>query len=88
MIMSDDLVLSPDELKKVTGGYSQQAAQLAELHRQGFWRARRARRTGQVLLERAHYDAVCRGLAAQVTTMAQGAEFVPKLRSERQAKNR
>ena len=53
------LSLTPDEVAEVTG-YRQQAKQLEELHRQGFWRARRSI-TGRVILERAHYEAVCRG---------------------------
>ena len=35
--------------------------QLAELKRLGYWRARRAAITGRVVLERAHYEAVCAG---------------------------
>lgn len=50
------LTLTPDELQALTG-YKQPAAQLAELHRQGYWRARRAPITGRVILERAHYEA-------------------------------
>lgn len=56
-----DLILAGEEVKRVSGGYSQPAKQLAELHRQGFWRARRSKITGEVILERAHYDAVCSG---------------------------
>jgi hypothetical protein len=50
------------------------AAQLRELHRQGFARARRDR-LGRVILERAHYDAV----AAQRTV----APAAPQLRIPR-----
>ena len=53
------LILSPEELRLLTG-YQQQARQLSELHRQGYWRARRSV-LGAVILERAHYEAVCRG---------------------------
>jgi hypothetical protein len=53
------LTLSAAELVELTG-YRQPAAQLAELRRQGFHRARRLI-TGGVVLERAHYDAVCAG---------------------------
>lgn len=56
-----DLTLSPAELQQVTGGYKRAGDQLRELHRQGFHRARLGRVTGQVILERAHYDAVCAG---------------------------
>jgi len=53
------LILSTEELRLLTG-YQQQARQLGELHRQGYWRARRSV-LGTVILERAHYEAVCRG---------------------------
>lgn len=61
--MSDapSIVLAAAEVAAITG-YSQPAKQLAELRRQGFWRARRSI-TGAVVLERAHYEAVCRGEA-------------------------
>lgn len=55
-------VLTHDELVKLTG-YTQHTKQLAELLRQGFFRARRSRITGHVILERPHYEAVCRGQA-------------------------
>lgn len=58
------LLLTPDELQALTG-YKQPAAQLAELHRQGYWRARRAPITGRVILERAHYEAVAQGTDQQ-----------------------
>jgi hypothetical protein len=54
-----NLILAPDELVALTG-YKRASDQLAELHRQGFSRARRDR-LGRVVLERAHYDAVCAG---------------------------
>jgi hypothetical protein len=50
-----------DEIQRLTG-YKRPADQLRELHRQGFWRARRARVTGEVILERPHYDSVASGL--------------------------
>jgi len=53
------IVLSEDELRTITR-YSQPSRQLNELHRQGFHRARKSR-FGGVLLERAHYEAVCAG---------------------------
>lgn len=57
--------LSAAEIQKLTG-YSplRPGLQLAELHRQGFYRARRARVTGAVILERPHYDAVSSGVTA------------------------
>jgi len=51
------LLLTDDELKELTG-YVRAADQLRELQAQGFYRARR-NRLGDVVLERAHYDAVC-----------------------------
>ena len=53
------IVLDDDELRAITR-YSQPSKQLAELHRQGFFRARMGR-VGGVLLERAHYEAVSAG---------------------------
>lgn len=55
-----DIVLSEDELKRLTG-YTQPARVLAELRLQGYHRARRSPTTGRVILERAHYDSVCQG---------------------------
>lgn len=54
------LTLSADELFALTG-YKRPADQLTELHRQGFYRARRAPVTGDIILERDHYLAVCAG---------------------------
>jgi len=54
------IILSPDELYELTH-YRAAAKQLEELRRQGFYRAR-VGRTGVVVLERAHFEAVCRGL--------------------------
>lgn len=58
-----DLVLTPAELVALTG-YQRPADQVRELVRQGFTRARRSPTTGVVILERAHYEAVCAGQAA------------------------
>lgn len=58
----DRIVLAKHEINAITR-YSQPSKQLAELHRQGFHRARLGR-TGGVLLERAHYEAVCSGAGA------------------------
>lgn len=57
--MTMTITLTLDELIALTG-YRRGAEQLAELRHQGFWRARRSI-SGAVVLERAHYDAVCRG---------------------------
>ncbi len=53
-------ILEPDELQRLTG-YRRPSDQLAELLRQGFYRARRSPSDGTVILERPHYDAVCAG---------------------------
>jgi len=50
------LILDQTELEQLTG-YRQPSRQLAELHRQGFVRARR-NRLGDVVLERGHFEAV------------------------------
>lgn len=55
----NDVILSADELFCLTG-YRLASKQLAELRRQGFWRARRSP-LGGVILERAHYEAVVTG---------------------------
>lgn len=54
--------LSADEIYSITG-YRRPAEQLAELLRQGFYRARRSPSDNTVILERPHYDAVCQGAA-------------------------
>jgi hypothetical protein len=50
------LTLDAEELVAITG-YKRSKHQLAELHRRGFWRARIT--NGRLILERAHYEAVC-----------------------------
>lgn len=54
------ITLTDDELHTITG-YRQPAAQLRALQERGFWLARRAPLTGRVILDRAHYEAVCQG---------------------------
>ena len=54
------LTLTPAEIAEVTG-YRQPAAQLRALLERGFWLARRSPITGHVILDRAHYEAVCQG---------------------------
>ncbi|WP_051237625.1 hypothetical protein [Ottowia thiooxydans] len=73
----DDLLLREEEIRAVTGGYVRPAEQLSELHLQGFFRARRSR-AGNILLERAHYEAVCSGGA---TKYAENSERRPKMHS-------
>ena len=55
-----DLLLDEAEVRAVAGGLTQPRRQLAALHKSGFWRARLST-DGKVILERAHYDAVCVG---------------------------
>lgn len=72
------ITLAVAELVEITG-YTQPAKQLAELQRQGFWRARR-NAVGTVVLERSHYEAVCRG--EQLQPSQDGPRLrPPKLRS-------
>jgi hypothetical protein len=71
---ADDLLLSEPELIRLTG-YKRAAEQLEELKRQGFYRARR-NRLGELVLERAHYDAVC---AAAHPAQRQSSEGRPRV---------
>ena len=57
------LILSAAEVEALTG-YRRADKQLGELHRQGYWRARRSPTSGAVILERAHAEAVQRGEVA------------------------
>lgn len=75
------LTVPTDELVEITG-YRQPAAQLRNLLARGFWRACRAPMTGAVILERAHYEAVCSG-AVQGGAANDGK--VAKLKSQRRA---
>lgn len=63
MLTPADLLLTDAELVALTG-YKRAAEQIAELHRQGFVRARKSM-AGGVILERAHYEAVCRAPLVQ-----------------------
>ena len=68
-IISHDMILSSLQIQSLTGGYQRPKDQLTELRKQGFVRARIGM-NGGVVLERAHYDAVCGGrfaLADQAT---------------------
>jgi hypothetical protein len=53
------LRLTDAELDELCPGLTQQAARLRHLREQGFVRARLVH--GRIVLERAHYEAVCRG---------------------------
>lgn len=52
-------LLTAEEVAALTG-YALPGKQVQELRKQGFWRARR-NAAGTVVLERAHYEAVCAG---------------------------
>ena len=53
-----EITLTPNEIEAITG-YRRPAEQLRVLHARGFYRA--AMLNGRLVLERAHYDAVCAG---------------------------
>jgi hypothetical protein len=53
------LCLTADEIFELTGGLILPRCQVKRLHERGFTRARLER--GKAVLERAHYEAVCRG---------------------------
>jgi len=72
------LLLTLDEVKALAGELEQPQRQLEELRRQGFWRVRLSR-AHRVILERAHYEAVCAG-AVDPATNQQGERERPALR--------
>lgn len=72
-----NVTLSPEEVQAAAGGYKRPGEQLRELHRRGFYRAYRSKVTGEVVLERPHYDAVSRGLGGTAANDAHR----PKLRN-------
>ncbi len=55
-----DVTLTQGQIRKLAGGLTQPRRQLTELHKRGFWRARLGT-DGRVVLETAHYQAVCAG---------------------------
>lgn len=58
--MTADILMTEEEIRDIVGGYTQPQRQVRELHARGFWRARLSR-SHEVILERAHYEAVCAG---------------------------
>jgi hypothetical protein len=58
------LTLTDEEIAELCPGLTQPAARLRHLREQGFVRARVF--AGQIILERAHYEAVCRGEFANI----------------------
>lgn len=65
--MTDALLLSDTEVEALAGGLTQPRRQLEELRARGFWRARMGR-DHRVILERAHYLAVCAGATPPTAT--------------------
>lgn len=65
--MATDITLQQDELLALTG-YKRPNDQLRVLLKRGFSRA--YIQNGRLVLERAHYDAVCRGEGGTVTASA------------------
>ena len=61
--MTDFAILNAEEIEAMTG-FKLATRQLAVLRDRGFHRAF-VNRAGAVVLERAHYDAVCRGQMGQ-----------------------
>jgi hypothetical protein len=57
--MQTPLILNSSEIQSLTG-FAAPGKQLSALHAAGYARARRGR-YGEIILERMHYDAVCRG---------------------------
>jgi hypothetical protein len=80
MLTAADLLLSDDEVRRLSGGLIQPAAQLRELHARGFERATRSKVTGRVVLTRAHFDAV---EARRATMEPEPPQPAPKLRPPR-----
>lgn len=76
------LILAPEEIAELTGGLTLARCQVKRLQARGFVRARLER--GKCVLERAHYDAVCRGqfVAEKVVS---GDTPRPQLRSIKKA---
>jgi hypothetical protein len=73
------LTLTPAEIERLTGYSAKRPGlQVKELHRQGFYRARRGSVTGEVICERAHVEAVAAGSAAVPLGQARNR---PKLRA-------
>ena len=64
--MTSDVIMTALELKLLTS-YSQPCKQLEVLRARGFHRAF-VGREGQVLLERAHFEAVCRGESSSLSS--------------------
>lgn len=73
------LLLSSVELQEMTG-YAKPALQLKVLLAQGFYRARR-NALNRVVLERAHYEAVCAGAATSISISRERPQVASPFRS-------
>lgn len=76
--MEGGLLLSMAELRELTGGLALPRCQLRVLRERGFHRARLER--GRLVLERAHYDAVCRASFTTTPGLQDNARPHPQLR--------
>lgn len=72
------VTLTPAELVTITG-YKIASKQLQELRRRGFWRAYQ-NRSGQVIVERAHFQAIASGLPSGAAPPGPEGGDGPKLR--------
>lgn len=74
-----DLLLTSAEIRALTGELTLPRCQVRRLQERGFVRARLER--GRVVLERAHYEAVCRGEFTNGAAPGNTARPHPVLRS-------
>jgi len=72
------ILLSEGEIQALTG-FQKPSLQVRELHERGFARARVNARN-QVVLERAHFEAVCRGIQPADTVSVERPRVIPPLR--------
>lgn len=79
---SATVLLSAEEISEVTG-YRKPALQVRELHSRGFVRAR-VNVLNRVVLERAHFEAVC-STTSSGTSHAQRPQLVPPRSAIRRA---
>ena len=75
------ILLTPEEIAAVTG-YKKPALQVQELRAQGFFRARR-NVLNRVVLERAHYEAVCAAAAASSTAAGERPQVASPFSTQR-----
>lgn len=74
-----NLCLTEEEIQELTGGLTLPRCQVRRLQERGFVRARLER--GKAVLERVHYDAVCRGEFTAGPENSDTARPRPRLRS-------